>query len=189
MKHQYCAEYQGIAIRPVCEDDLESLRMWRNNKELSRFLSPISEITPDMQYVWYKNYLIDKNLIFFTVIDTEKKKAIGSVALYNFKDSYCEVGKIVIGDASERGKGAGYYSLLMAMCIGIKELFIEDFFLKVCEKNNVACRMYEKIGFKEIGRHAFIGGGEELIMTISKRDFEQCNQIYSDIHIFYSGKL
>lgn len=186
MKHYYYANYNGIILRPLWKCDLEDLRRWRNDKELSKFLTPIQELTTETQIRWYEDYLENEDILFFAVVDHTEGKTIGSVALYGFHDKTCEVGKIVIGDASERGKGIGYYSLLMVMCIGIQYLEIDLFKLKVCEDNCAAYSMYKKAGFEEIARHPFIRGGIEIEMRISKENFERQNHILNDIYI-YSG--
>lgn len=184
MIHRYYAEYDGIALRPLWKCDLENLRQWRNDRELSRFLTPIREISAEQQNEWYKDYLENKDVLFFAVIDKNESKTIGSVALYDFRGKSCEVGKIMIGDASERGKGIGYYSLLMAICIGIQYLDMDVFHLNVNKDNRVAYSIYKRAGFEEIGQHPFAGGGTELEMKILRESFQIQNRIVKDICIY-----
>lgn len=184
MRHTFCATYRDISIRPLHEEDIELLRQWRNNKDLSKFLTPMDEITPDMQKKWYESYLTDDDCIFFVVIDREQKKVIGTVAIYDFCGGVAEVGKIVIGDDSMRGKGIGYTSLLLAMCVGFNELCINSCKLRVFEENTVALNLYKKTGFHETGRNNFEGNMTELAMEISRDVFFDINKIGEEIIVY-----
>lgn len=188
MIHKYCAVYENIGIRPLHKRDIEKVRQWRNNKELVKYLSPIGEITKEAQERWYERYCVDHNSIFFTVIDQEKEKTIGTVALYDFKDNTAEVGKIVIGEDSERGKGIGYMSLLMAMCVGFTYIGVEKYRLRVCEENTIAYHIYERTGFREVGRHPFVQNLTELDMEITKEEFKRTNSMMSDVILYMEGE-
>ena len=65
MMHTYEASYKQTIIRPLLKKDIELMRIWRNNSILSRYLKPIGKITPEMQLKWFKNYIIDNNILFF----------------------------------------------------------------------------------------------------------------------------
>ena len=182
MEHNYCVEYKGLLIRPMYECDIELLRKWRNDKELSKYLTPIGQITKEMQIRWYKNYLKDNDIIFFSIVDRSYEKVIGSVPLYDFENDACEVGKIVLGN--ERGEGKGYISLLMAIYIAIRERGIYMINLRVCEENKIAYNLYKKVGFVEMNRHSFVGGGSEIKMVITKNDFLNNNIMVNDFKIF-----
>ncbi|MCM1096820.1 MAG: GNAT family N-acetyltransferase [Ruminococcus flavefaciens] len=184
MRHHYCGICGNIGIRALSENDLELLRTWRNDKELSKYLTPIPEITKEMQLNWYQNYLKDEDVIFFAVIDMERDQTIGTVALYNFEKEVCKVGKIVIGDATERGRNLGYRSLLLAMKAAIIKLDIQKFMLQVCEDNAAAYRIYQKAGFHETGRHDFVGDGLEIDMEIDRETFEAINPLLKDMVIY-----
>lgn len=183
MIHRYCAENDRIKIRPLKYTDIELLRQWRNDEKLSLYLSKIPYITPEKQQEWYNSYLKDSNSIFFAVIERERNVVIGSVALYDFKEHQCAVGKIVIGDKLSQGKGAGYSSLILALVIAIARLAIRTVTLDVHEGNIKARAIYEKAGFKVVGRHSFIKGGYEEEMEIKAEDFFTLNEKTKNIRI------
>ena len=64
MNHQYCAEYARIRLRPLHIHDIERLRKWRNDAQLSRYFTPMPYITRAMQSEWYHNYLEKEDTIF-----------------------------------------------------------------------------------------------------------------------------
>lgn len=184
MKHGYCAESDAILIRPLGKQDLEYLRSWRNDEKLSTYLRSIPYITKEAQIKWFDKYLEDKNTLFFTIVDKEREATVGSVALYNFGNDRCEVGKIVIGDSSSHGKGIGYRSLLLAITVAIKKLQMRGFRLDVHEDNIPARNIYDKVGFNVIGKHAFEKGGYELEMEITCDRFFEKNPIAETINVF-----
>lgn len=183
MTHSYKAENGKCIIRPLKEEDIELLRNWRNNKELSKFLRPIQYITTEAEEKWFQNYLQEDNTYFYTVIDKSTGKRIGSLAIYNVDGTRAEVGKIVIGDDSAHGKGLGYSSLLLAMSIGFQKLHITDFRLDVHIENIAALSIYIKAGFEICGSHSFVKGGKELEMHVDKNRFEACNPHTGGIQI------
>ncbi|MCP3177558.1 GNAT family N-acetyltransferase [Desulfuromonas sp. KJ2020] len=44
----------GVTLREVTEGDLETLRTWRNDPEISRFMVTQDHITPEMQNKWFE---------------------------------------------------------------------------------------------------------------------------------------
>ena len=188
MDHRYCAENDNILIRPLNIDDIEKLRIWRNDSSLSTFLQDVPYITPQMQCQWYEKYLQEKDILFFAVVDKSQNNMVGTVALYGFKNKQCEVGKIVVGDTSAHGKGIGYELLLLAMAIAVKELSVEKMVLNVHEANIPARSVYEKVGFKVVGRHAFAKGGSELEMEVTSQTYYKNNAMVKEIRI-YKGSM
>lgn len=189
MKHKYCAESEGILIRPLKIDDIEFLRKWRNNPNLSKYLRSIPHISKESQMKWYEKYNDDDKSLFFAILNKEKNSPIGSVALYNLRDNKCDVGKIVIGDSSAHGKGIGYRALLLAIAVAIKELGIKTIRLDVHENNLPAKRIYEKAGFSVVGKHPFEKGGHELEMEIKAEVFYDVNLSAKDIKIFMEDAM
>lgn len=187
MIHNYCAKYGEVLLRPLHRYDIEYLREWRNDPDTSKFLSRMSPINRKMQEQWYKNY-IDNQDVFF-VIDYKRIRSVGTIALYEFGEDDCSIGKVVIGEKNLRGKGLAYYSFIMAMCIGIWELKINKFKLSVHEKNFVALKLYRKLGFKKVGEHIFCDSEYEYDMEISTREFMSSNIYIKDITLFKENEV
>ena len=184
MKHLYCANNEIIKIRPLMEKDIEYLRCWRNDPELSTYLNEIPFITPEKQLDWFNSYLTDNDNLFFVIVDKKRDIQIGSVALYKFRGNSCEVGRIVIGDSASHGKGMGYNALLLVITIAIQKFNVNFIKLDVHEANLPARNIYEKIGFQIIGKHEFQKGGYELEMEISAEDFIKQNPIIKNIKVY-----
>ena len=184
MNHQYCAEYARIRLRPLHIHDIERLRKWRNDAQLSRYFTPMPYITRAMQSEWYHNYLEKEDTIFFAVEDKEDGKMMGTVALYDFNGTSCEAGKIIIGDSTKRGQGFGQASMLMALWIGISELGMDCFTLRVYEENKAAYHIYLKIGFTETGRECIAGDISMLHMGITRAQFQSRNSLQDKVSVY-----
>ena len=181
MKHNYCAENNICRISPLKEENIENLRKWRNDKNLSKFLRTVPDISNEMEERWFHEYLNDKTICFFSITDRTTDHIVGSLALYDITGDTCDIGKIVIGDPSAHGKGIGYNSFLLAMSIGINELEIKKFRLDVHTENIAALSIYVKIGFEIIGSHDFMKGGKELEMSIDRERFYACNPSWKNV--------
>ena len=112
----------------------------------NKFLRNIGLITRDNQLNWFRHYLLDSKTVFFA-IDYNRKRTVGSLALYDINSEKCQIGKLLIGDKDARGHQVSEKAFLMAMKIGYDFLEINDYLLNVHEDNVPARRVYEKIGF------------------------------------------
>ena len=165
MKHDFCAELDDILIRPLHRYDIEYLREWRNDSEIGRFLRPIEHITEQMQEDWFGSYLEEPDVYYFA-IDFKKKRTVGSLALYDFDDNRCQIGRVMIGDSDAHGHGVARCAFLMAMGIANTYLDINEFYLSVHEDNLAARKIYDKLGFHVTDKHPFVNGGSEYEMIL-----------------------
>ncbi len=171
MEHSYMALYDNVMLRPLSIEDIEKLRVWRNDENNSKFLRNIGYITSEMQLKWFNNYLNDSNEIIFAIEEvSELKRVVGSVSLYNFKYNEAEIGKILIGDEEASGRGIGRKSFVMAMKVGFSKLGLKKIVASVHQDNVKAHSNYMKIGFIITGKHPYeMGGYEDEIMIDEKR--------------------
>lgn len=185
MNSKYIAEYKHVRIRPLEETDIELLREWRNDKNISSFLNPIDEITPDMQREWYYQYLQDSTIIQFAIEEKQDlNRVVGSVALYGFDGDRAEVGKIVVGDPEAKGKKIGFYGLILAMYLGFEKLGINTYIGDVHEDNIPAKTNDLRAGFVVTGKHEFISGGYELELELTKSRFKETHDFLDKVVIY-----
>ena len=184
MIHNITGQYRNTLIRPLNDSDLESLRMWRNNSGMNKYLKKINEITPDMQLNWFKNYCLDKSIFTFAIDETnELKHIVGSISIYDIHDTDAKIGKFLIGDENAKGKKIGYYSLLLSLYIGFTKLGLNTIMLDVHENNLPAYHNYEKAGFSVIGKHPFNNDGYELEMLLTKEQFFEIHDFTNEFVI------
>ena len=188
MEHFIAAQLENIIIRPLEQQDIELLRQWRNDEEISTFLAPVPYISGEMQKRWFDRYLLDRDNITFAIKENQLlKRVVGSISIYGFQEDKAEIGKIVVGDVAAHGKRIGYRALLLALSYGYKFLRINKFLLNVHEDNVAARIIYQKVGFRIVGQHPFLKGGVELELELSKEWFEHINPSFMDIT--YCNKL
>ncbi len=185
MKHNFYGEHLNVAIKPLKVENLESLRVWRNNKEQTKFLRPIGEITPEMQLNWFYSYLNNPQDIIFGIYETEKlNRLVGSLSIYDIKDGRAEIGKIQIGDSEAHGMGIGRTSLIISMKIGFELIGLTEIYASV-HQNNVAARTNDlKIGFKIVGSHPSSVGGMEDEIVIHSDELYAANPNVDKIKIY-----
>lgn len=190
MNHYYFGSFKNISLRPLSVDDIELLRAWRNNKEQTKFLRQIGEITPEMQLNWYNSYLENQHDIVFGIHETkELNRLVGSLSIYDIKDGRAEIGKIQIGDQGAHGKGIGRISLVIAMKIGFELIGLDEIYASV-HQENVAARTNDlRIGFKIVGNHPSCVGGLEDELVIHKEELYECNKNVEQITIYGGEKV
>lgn len=170
MEHNYNETYNNVRIRPLKKDDIEKLRVWRNDKNNSIHLSNIPYITKEMQLKWFENYLVRENEIVFAVEEIEEfNRVVGSLSLYEIEDDKCLFGKILIGDAETRRHGIGTNATIAALKVATEQLGVSSVQLYVYKENEAALSVYRYVGFSLIDEHSDVNGKIEYIMEYRKR--------------------
>lgn len=181
MKHNMTASYKNILLRPLYADDLESLRQWRNDRDLSRFLSPLPEITPESQCEWYERELMARNSYTFVIEETDElKQIVGSVALYGVDGKTAEFGRFLLCKEAQ-GKNIGFIANTLVLYIGFEVLGLDKVTGCVHQENNAAIITYLKSGFTICGNHPFEGGGYELDIIFEKSNFHSNRDFFREI--------
>ncbi len=178
MDHTYEARFQNIAIRPLNHADIENLRVWRNNAENSRYLSPIEFISTEQQEEWFGRYLEETGTLTFAIEETaELGRMIGSVSLYNFREASAECGRIMVGDPLARGRGWGRMGISLCVAVAFARLSCEQVDLHVQKANLAALKTYSRIGFRTDGEYSE-GGISMCHMVLAKEDFFAAHSEY-----------
>ena len=184
MLHNYYISYDNIELRPLEYGDIENLRVWRNDKEQTKYLRKIDYITPEMQNTWFESYKTDENIITFSIYENNKlNRMVGSVSLYDFKENVAEIGKIQVGDKEAQGKGIGRTAFVMLLKLAFEKFGLEKVIATVNVNNIPARKSYFKIGFKVIGQKYIDTVGDEDVIEINKDVLISNNEIYNDIEI------
>ena len=172
MNHNIVVNYKHVRIRPLVEEDIEKLRIWRNDSNLNEYLRKIDNITTEAQIAWWKNDCKDETVATFAIDEVESlNRIVGSVSIYNIRSHTAEIGRIVVGDHEAKGKKIGYFALLMAMYAGYQRLDIKEYYGEVHEDNKPAYINDMRAGFIVTGKHPYESGGYELEMILPKDHF------------------
>lgn len=173
MKHSYEIVYKNVHLRPLAEDDIENLRIWRNNPQNTKYLNKIPFITPEMQDEWFHNYIENTDEICFAIDENSKlNRLVGSCSLYNFDGESCFFGKILIGDEEAHGQKIGLNATEAAAEIAFLQLKISEIKLLVYTDNIAAIKVYEKAHFHIIDTHQDLYGNKEFSMLRRREEKE-----------------
>jgi len=71
-----------VVLRNIAADDLEALRLWRNQPHFRQFFREYRDISPNMQQKWYEYVVLgDKRVRMFAITDRNSKQLLGACGL------------------------------------------------------------------------------------------------------------
>lgn len=128
---------------------MERLGRWRKKNEkwyLSQF--PISPRRTKLWFIYHVTAQPDR-LLF---IISKRRKYIGHVGLFRFDflTNSAEIDNVLRGE--KEFKGIMSSSVLAVMKWGEQNLHIKNYSLKVLSDNHRAIKMYERLGFRTVGK-------------------------------------
>lgn len=174
MKHRVTKCYEDICLRPLCVEDLENLRIWRNDSENSKYIRKLPHITSEAQREWFaKEELDDTSMTFAIDVDN---RLVGSIALYDLSDNSAEFGRLMIGEA--KGKGVGTKATKAVLRIAFEDLSLQKVRAEVSVDNIAALKIYVRVGFC-IDDHRFNpdAGMDEYLISLDRRRFEALSSL------------
>lgn len=116
----------------------------KNAKELMQFGGP--EFVFPLSEEQIDKTLSDENRIAFRVVNASDGNTIGHCEIY-FKDNSAKLGRILIMDQNQRGKGIGEQIVILLLEFIRKNRKERNVELNVFDFNIGAIKCYEKVGF------------------------------------------
>lgn len=171
-----------IILRDYRREDLEPIRKWVNDPEVTDYLSDIF-LYPHavIQTENFVNAMMEGkgDTKGFIIADRETEEYIGQIDLFHFdwKNRSAELG-IVIGRKELLGKGYGSEAILLLERFVFERLNLNRLELRVYDYNVRAYRAYLKCGFKEEGRlreKRFMNGRyvDVILMSLLKKEYDE----------------
>lgn len=165
-----------IKFEKFTSDNYSDLISWIDSEEtLMQFAGPgyYFPLTPEQLDI----ALSDKSRIAFHIVSTETHVSIGHAEIYLLEDS-AKIGRILIGDHTQRGKGLGQrivHLLLEYIFFNLNRTKVE---LNVFDWNIGAIKCYEKVGFvkdsdKRLERKVNGQVWTAFTMSLDKSQYEQ----------------
>lgn len=169
-----------VILEEISPEDIEQMRVWRNDISLRRFFREYKDITKDQQQKWYnsRGNNSDPSHVYFKVTEysstiekenvdhSTKRLLVGCCGLHyiDWRNRSAEFG-VFLG--TSRGGGKGKEALELLFDYGFKELNLHRIWAEVYDFNN-ALNLYTKIGFRQEGL---------------KRDAQFCEGRYTNSHM------
>ena len=134
-----------IRLEKFGSDHYADLISWIENEEaLMQFAGPAYSfpLTPEQLDI----SVSDKNRIAFRIVNNETDLSIGHAEIY-LLDNSAKIGRILIGDKEQRGKGLGKQIVNLLLDYAFSNLNRTTVELNVFDWNIAAIKCYEKTGF------------------------------------------
>lgn len=149
MKLKYKIKGKNISLYTIEENNIEQIRIWRNQKEVKDYFIYDKTISKEQQIKWYKKYSENSNDYMFMIYNHKINKNIGCISMlnYNTDNKSIEIGRVFIGDLDNRNKGYGIEALKLICKLAYKIYDLNKIFLEVISTNKIAIKTYEKVGF------------------------------------------
>ena len=146
-----------VTLRGLELEDAQEISLHYNDWEVRRFLNSITPVSKEEEEEWIKSTweLRRKGTAYIFGIEVNKSKLlIGSCGLHWVSVVNRSAGfGIVLYNKEEWGKGYGTEATQLILGYGFNQLNLHRIHLTVFEFNERARHVYEKVGFKHIGRH------------------------------------
>ena len=170
---------QRVALGPIREDLLPLYERWENDFEVIRtHIQTPMPMTAEVMRRWFERVRSGTERIPFTVYARERMQPIGLSGLMgvDFRNRTAEL-HITISEADFRGRGYGTETAGLVLDYAFTALGLRSVMLTAVDYNHAGLRVYEKLGFREIGRRreAFLYGGrlrDVVYMDILAGEFE-----------------
>jgi RimJ/RimL family protein N-acetyltransferase len=140
---------QLIRLRPFERPDLDLLLRWRNDLEVTEFLSTLDMSAAEAE-LWFWRYVGTPNAYFYVIEVGDTP--IGCVGIRGInRRAQSGILDIVIGEKAEWGHGYGTDAVHTIVAHAFGALGLESVTLEVLPFNERAIRAYERCGFRVTG--------------------------------------
>lgn len=169
---------ERIALGPLRRDLLPVYQRWINEFATMRTLAlHPSPMTLEAQTAWYESIAQNPTERVFTIYERETMQPIGNTGLHevDHRNRTATFG-LLIGESDARGKGYGTEATQLILDYAFTALRLHNVMLTVYSFNLAARRVYEKVGFRQIGSRRecrWMGGQlwDEIFMDCLASEF------------------
>ncbi|MBQ2840389.1 MAG: GNAT family N-acetyltransferase [Oscillospiraceae bacterium] len=146
MIHLKC---QDIVVREFEEKDIENKVKWINDPKNNEYLHYDLPLEYEKTLLWYQNKAQNR-LDCVIEYDDIPVGLVGLISIDNV--SLKAEFYISMGETTYKGKGIATTATKLLLQYAFKVLNLNKIYLNVDEENSIACRLYQKCGFRKEGR-------------------------------------
>jgi RimJ/RimL family protein N-acetyltransferase len=144
-----------VNLTPLEQEDLEPLRLWRNNPEFRKYFREYREISKDMQLQWYRQKVLgDLGTMMFAVRDAKTDALLGCCGLCYIHWVHRNADlSLYIGWNNAYIDDVGYAeeSCRLLFRYAFRELGLEKIWTEIYEFDEPKSKLYAKLGFRQDG--------------------------------------
>jgi len=177
--------HDGLGFRPVEREDIEHIRCIRNDPSTWIYLTDVTQINERQQERWFEGLLDDHTRLYFSIVEETKDFPIsvegdfcGFIRMdqIDMNNRSVRVGLDIVPEKRGKGLGTRAFRALLKFCFDHWNM--HRLWLCVLEDNEVALRLYRRIGFHEEGRlrkSVFRDGRwkDYIVMSILKDEYRE----------------
>jgi len=174
----YVLKGKQVGLSPPSKEYMDHYLRWINDLRVNRYLGFFGTVfTREEEEDWYEEATGRDDQQIFTIHHLKAQQPIGNCGLSDLdhRNRSASAG-IFIGEAQARNKGLGTEALTLLLDYGFSALSLQSVNLELIEYNDRAKRVYEKVGFREVGhlRRGELVDGEfydRILMDILREEF------------------
>lgn len=140
-----------VCLRFPFDEEMEIVRKWRNQDRVREQFFNDKIIDKVAHQVWWAEQKRQQTDYHFMIL-TLDQRPVGFASLYNLslETNRVEVGRLMIGNKSDLGKGYMTNALELLIDYAKTALSMTYVYLNVKKTNIVGIRCYTKAGFQEV---------------------------------------
>lgn len=137
--------FEGVSLRDFTKEDINFKIEWINNPSNNTYLHYDLPLEYEKTLQWFVNKDNSKRMDCIIEYENEPVGVIGLLAIdtNNSKAEYY----ITIGSESHKHKGVATKASLLLLEYAFNDLSLNKVYLNVDADNEIACNLYEKLGF------------------------------------------
>ena len=147
--------------------DKASLREWRNDPAVSKWMYTNHEISEEEHNVWFDAMLADASKVYWKIV--ADGVAVGAVFLtgVSIQGKSCEWG-MYLADVNTRGKGVAQAACALSFRHAFNELAVDAVKCEAVAQNENAIGLYESVGYVRTGIHTdAVKRGNEMLSVVT----------------------
>lgn len=171
-------DYQ-VVLRPVNENDIEQLRLWRNSSVVQTQMLDQREISVVQQAAWFKRIQYDAREQHWVIIFRDKP--IGSINLKSIEDSAALASAktvsagLYIGDPKYQANILAFAPSLALYDFCFNVLSVSHFEAIVKATNEPALNYNKRLGY------TVVGGDEQIKIRLDRAAYFENTQMLKDL--------
>lgn len=149
-------EQNSINLRAVEVEDLEQLRLWRNNVNFRKYFREHSELSKADQLKWYNEVVLPKkHTLMFSIVEKQTHMLLGACGLC-YIDWLRKSADLSIYIGHENIYLDDLYAIDSAKALikyGFEEIGLHRLWAEVYSHDQMKQKFFETLGFKLDGKH------------------------------------
>lgn len=144
--NNYCASIGKVSIQPICKNDIEQIRNWRNSDRIRSTTLSKNHITKEMQNSWFLNLENRMDYVFKIQLNSTFI-GVASSKIIDTKETIMQP-SIYIGNSLYDGKGYGVSGIILINDFCFDFLNSSKLIINILKSNLAAIRFNESVGYK-----------------------------------------